>query len=648
MRDISRITPADYSDKESKKLLREQYQKFLEERRSQKKTTEKAGLAQALKDEAGVDLEQEKYNTKEKRAEIKELDLSRRELVGKLDLSDFVKLEVLNCSNNQLTVLDIQNCSQLRKINCKVNNLTELDPKFCFGLKELSCARNFLTDIDLSQNLSLSYLDIRDNKLSKQNLIFLSHLVNLKWLLLGNYSQERIKQEVYNLFVGSLESLKNMTRLVFLDISNTNIGEGEAHLELLAKSESDKDFQESNENELEKMPLVLALEEKGHRVEAHDYFFNTNDMLKEEPQKSNYCEEKPKENLNLEEVKYQEITLRDKLLLSDITNENENVVVKTSENNNIVSYATLSYVCGSYVCCEEDCKHEKKCKDHNKECQEHIYRGLKKSLAKAVEACKLIGIDYLWVDQFCINQKSVEEKGEEMEEHLPSYDPRSKPSLGLSDALEAIKDRCRGVSVDGIYSILGLLPYGEEVKPNYKPWGEEYTREELEKILLDVVRIAIQKGSTSIMGGELYINCEPKNIRLNESSIKLIGTKHTINGEIGGGGLKLYNIEGTSIEGFGESIGSFATLKALVDGISAESVSFNARIRLDDADFKISNVDLYGLKETLRLVKEGDVLVIPNRKQWKSNRRFGILVPSESNSACPIDIVLLREVKFAS
>jgi hypothetical protein len=35
--------------------------------------------------------------------------------------------------------------------------------------------------------------------------------------------------------------------------------------------------------------------------------------------------------------------------------------------------------------------------------------------------------------------------------------------------LKEIKDRGRGTPIDGIYSILGLLPYGHEVEVNYKP-----------------------------------------------------------------------------------------------------------------------------------------------------------------------------------
>src|SRR5207237_5857393 len=38
----------------------------------------------------------------------------------------------------------------------------------------------------------------------------------------------------------------------------------------------------------------------------------------------------------------------------------------------------------------------------------------KKALTKAVETCRRLNIDYLWIDQFCINQENVKEKNQEV------------------------------------------------------------------------------------------------------------------------------------------------------------------------------------------------------------------------------------------
>jgi hypothetical protein len=106
----------------------------------------------------------------------------------------------------------------------------------------LECFNNRLTNLDLSQNLKLEFLDISDNNFAKQDLSFLSHLNNLKVLSLGNdakfycYKEIRdkikknIQQGICNQFTGSLEPLKNMTKLKSLDISNTDVSSGVEYL----------------------------------------------------------------------------------------------------------------------------------------------------------------------------------------------------------------------------------------------------------------------------------------------------------------------------------------------------------------------------------------------------------------------------------
>jgi len=56
----------------------------------------------------------------------------------------------------------------------------------------------------------------------------------------------------------------------------------------------------------------------------------------------------------------------------------------------------------------------------------------------------------------------------------------------LHGALLTLKDRKRSLAIDGIYSIMGLLPYGDKVKVNYSLNPEE--------ALLRVVETAIREG----------------------------------------------------------------------------------------------------------------------------------------------------------
>jgi len=76
-------------------------------------------------------------------------------------------------------------------------------------------------------------LDIRDNDLSEKGLDYFKDLTNLQSLLIGNNNKEKIQTGTYNLFVGSLEPLKGLSKLEELDISNTDINNG---LECLSDS----------------------------------------------------------------------------------------------------------------------------------------------------------------------------------------------------------------------------------------------------------------------------------------------------------------------------------------------------------------------------------------------------------------------------
>jgi Leucine-rich repeat (LRR) protein len=73
---------------------------------------------------------------------IVELNLSNQNLKGDLELYNYINLEKLNCSNNQLTGLDL---SKLR------------------NLKELNCSDNEITYLDLSQNKKLTKIKYENN-----------------------------------------------------------------------------------------------------------------------------------------------------------------------------------------------------------------------------------------------------------------------------------------------------------------------------------------------------------------------------------------------------------------------------------------------------------------------------------------------------
>jgi hypothetical protein len=164
--------------------------------------------------------------------ETKEIKLDYREQVqGKLTISDYLNLERINIiSQENLTQLQINDCPQLKQLIAQYSQLTNLDLTGVPNLEKLHLSSNSLTNLDLSNNLGLEELDITNNNFPEQDLSWLSHLVNLKRLDLGNDKQERIGQGIYNHFKGSLEPLENLSELEKLNINDTDIDSGLEYL----------------------------------------------------------------------------------------------------------------------------------------------------------------------------------------------------------------------------------------------------------------------------------------------------------------------------------------------------------------------------------------------------------------------------------
>jgi len=117
-------------------------------------------------------------------------------------LTRFTNLKKLDCSFNQLTNLDLSYCQNLTHLNCSWNNLINT---------------NFLETIPNKEKLEV--LRINNNEKIKESLNFLIPFTGLVTLNLEDCP-----------FFGSLESLKNMSKLKKVYISNTHINGGLEHL----------------------------------------------------------------------------------------------------------------------------------------------------------------------------------------------------------------------------------------------------------------------------------------------------------------------------------------------------------------------------------------------------------------------------------
>ncbi|CAG8623833.1 6275_t:CDS:2, partial [Diversispora eburnea] len=144
--------------------------------------------------------------TKKVYNKIERLNIADKGLEGSLDLSVFKSLTDLNCSKNQITSLDLTGLIKLENLSCNDNLIEEFD----------------LTSLNPEK---LTSLNIKNNNLSEQNIKIFDEFTKLKQLSIGNDNKEKIDKGEYNHFSGSLSSLKGLTDLENLYISNTDIDE---------------------------------------------------------------------------------------------------------------------------------------------------------------------------------------------------------------------------------------------------------------------------------------------------------------------------------------------------------------------------------------------------------------------------------------
>ncbi|RHV49982.1 leucine-rich repeat domain-containing protein [Faecalibacterium sp. OM04-11BH] len=108
---------------------------------------------------------------------LRELDCSKNELtVLDVDVTHKPNLVRVECQNNQLTSLILDENKMLRKLNCANNQLTQLNLNNMISLTELNCANNQLTALDVSSSPNLTTLVLKNNHLTSLNLDSNPHL----------------------------------------------------------------------------------------------------------------------------------------------------------------------------------------------------------------------------------------------------------------------------------------------------------------------------------------------------------------------------------------------------------------------------------------------------------------------------------------
>src|SRR5207247_7980625 len=99
---------------------------------------------------------------------VTRLEVVGQGLKGELDLSNFINLEYLDCSNNELTSLSVSDLAELKEINCSNNCLKseKLNLSGLSNLETFSGKHNLFENLNPFTNLeNLKHLELTDNDL---------------------------------------------------------------------------------------------------------------------------------------------------------------------------------------------------------------------------------------------------------------------------------------------------------------------------------------------------------------------------------------------------------------------------------------------------------------------------------------------------
>lgn len=161
---------------------------------------------------------------------VASLNVSGSNIKDLTGIKDFASLNSLDCSNNQLTVLDVSENNNLKKLNVSKNQLSKLALDKNAPLNDLNISNNNFVSIDISKNTNLSTFNCSYNNFivlntaNNTNLTFLScgfnKLANLDVSKNTNLKElECSNNNIYNLNLKNGNNA-NMQRMIFGNFTN--------------------------------------------------------------------------------------------------------------------------------------------------------------------------------------------------------------------------------------------------------------------------------------------------------------------------------------------------------------------------------------------------------------------------------------------
>jgi len=115
------------------------------------------------------DKDKDGYLSAEEFAAVKEINVYDKQISSLDGIEYFTALEKLDCSFNQLSILDVSKNTALIELNCGSNLLTSLDVSNNNALQILWCSNNQLKELNVSANTELRDLSCNGNKLAELN-----------------------------------------------------------------------------------------------------------------------------------------------------------------------------------------------------------------------------------------------------------------------------------------------------------------------------------------------------------------------------------------------------------------------------------------------------------------------------------------------
>ncbi|CAG8466579.1 46056_t:CDS:10, partial [Gigaspora margarita] len=260
------------------------------------------------------------------KVETRKLDISNKGLERNLDLTDFVNLEELNCSDNELTKINLNNNKKLVNLYCKNNKLTNLNLSSCESLQVLHAYNNHEEE-NINELSDISFLDQLPNPEKLKSLQLCANNISNDLTLFARFTNlEDLDLGMGNKLYGSLEPLKNLDNLKKLDIANTDIDSG---LKYLPKS-VEEIYCSSKERSESK---VKELSEKLGKGDS--FFLDDNKYVRkitaQQALNEKYSDKEKVTEINLSDLKFnteRDLTIVDFPDLKEIKNRSDNLIDK--------------------------------------------------------------------------------------------------------------------------------------------------------------------------------------------------------------------------------------------------------------------------------------------------------------------------------